>query len=581
MPQRAVPLLKRALEYQGAEAEGLGFAGQTAVTMALLGTAYLKAKHSRQAVDCLQQAVEAAPDNKRIYRAYLNALFIRGIRLCRNEEYDLGAQMLRFVLENGADGMGDIPLLRLELGRACRETGRLEEALEHYSHALEHAPGDMRIRWYRASILMSLDRNREALEDIALIRSSGGANQGTLPTDLSWNSELVDRVMIRSFLESGEWRQAADAARNWLRRWDREAAPPMRAKPPVRAAIHAMYAEAQRNLKELTSAQNHLDRAVELDGEAAQLWYAMLITAWEGEDWQTLKRALDALKRLNGEGDIIERFSALYAAKTSADDAAAITRLQDAIRALGGEPELMYALGERCLKIGLIEQSILWFEKTIALEPDHEKAHLGDIAALEALHREGERGMGKRLDGAYRRYLTRWPDNHALHREWALFLIHTNEFKRAIPELEALLPREPANPTLRRLLAYGYRKTGRYREAAVFLKALLKESPRDTALLIEFTGCLARSGSVYYAVMVLDKALHFIKNSADIPLALGLLHYREGRIEKAFDMLREARSRNKADPRPYHWLAFISRQRGDIQAAEGYEKEAQKRTPAL
>jgi tetratricopeptide (TPR) repeat protein len=338
-----------------------------------------------------------------------------------------------------------------------------------------------------------------------------------------------------------------------------------------------MYAEAQRNLKEWGSAKNHLDRAVELAPAQAQLWYAMLIIAWEGEDWKTLKRALDALKHLDGEGDIIRRFSALYEAKTSADDKTTITLLQDAIRALGPEPELMYALGERYLKTGLIDQSIIWFEKTISLEAGHERAHLGDIAALEALFKEGEKGMQKRLDGAYKRYLARWPDNHALHREWALFLIHNNEFKRAVPELEALLPREPANPTLRRLLAYGYRKTGRFREAAVFLKALLKESPRDTALLIEFTGCLARSGSVYYAVMVLDKALHFINDSADIPLALGLLHYREGRIEKAFDMLREARSRNSADPRPYHWMAFISRRRGDVQGAERYEREERKR----
>ena len=84
------------------------------ITMSFLGLAHMKARHSQAAVDLFQAAVEAAPDNKRIYRAYLNALFIRGVRLCRLEEYDLGSQMLRFVLENSKEsGFRSGPLLHL------------------------------------------------------------------------------------------------------------------------------------------------------------------------------------------------------------------------------------------------------------------------------------------------------------------------------------------------------------------------------------------------------------------------------------------------------------------------------------
>ncbi|MCL2008228.1 MAG: tetratricopeptide repeat protein, partial [Treponema sp.] len=189
MPYRAVPYLRKALEKSPGSSNA----------KALLGIAYLKSKNSGAAVEMLQAAVEDAPANKRIYRAYLNALMVRGIRLCGNEEYDLGFQILTFVLANADEaGMADSPILRLELGRAARETGRMQEALKHFDEALKLSGNDRRIRWSRASVLMSLGRNDEARTDIENIRS----HDNNVP-NLPWNSELVDLFMIRSFIEAG------------------------------------------------------------------------------------------------------------------------------------------------------------------------------------------------------------------------------------------------------------------------------------------------------------------------------------------------------------------------------------------
>ncbi|MDR2029518.1 MAG: tetratricopeptide repeat protein [Treponema sp.] len=554
MPQRAAPLLRKALEYRGGDP----------LVMALLGLAYLKSKHSQNAVDMLQAAVEKAPENKRIYRAYLNALLVRGIRLCRIGDYHLGAQMLRFVLANGLD----LPLLRLELGRAARETGELDEAVEHYSAALIFNPRDLRIRWYRASILMALDRSAEALEDIAYIRSL----DGNLP-DLPWNSRSVDMFMIRSFLGTGDWRRAADACRNWIKH---QGAEPM---------VHTMYAEALRNMKEYAAALNHLERALELvktgepgpaPDEELQLRYEQILAAWEGADWQTLGKALRRIRALGGDRDIIARFSILYEAKTNQDDRGTLSLLQNAIRSLGPEPELMYALGERYLKIGLIEEALSWFKKTILLQPNHEAAYLGAISATETLFREGL-SPEDALEGIYTAYLAHWPDNRSIRREWALFLIHRGEFLRAAGELEALLVWDPANPTLRRVLAYTYRKTGRFREAAGFIKPLLKEKPRNINLLLEYALCLERAGASRYAQAVLEKAMDFFKKSPDIPMALSMILYRRKQVERAFDLLREAAARNLKDPRPYEWMAFIARKNKDKEGARRYEQEAEKR----
>jgi len=581
MPYKAVPFLRKALENSPGDSR----------TMALLGTAYLKSKHSQAALQIMQEAVEAAPNDKRIYRAYLNSLLVRGIRLCGIDDYDLGLQMLRFVLKNGADvGVADSPFLRLELGRAARETGRLKEALEHFTAALrlsggnEAGKGDRRIRWSRASILMALGRTTEAREEIEKIRTR---DKGV--PELPWNSELVDLFMIRSFMETGEWRRAASSCRDWLRRESSNSGK----ERQNQSMIHAIYAEVLRNMHDYTAAHNHLQRALEEEPHKLEFWYADILVSWEGKDYKALKRALKAAKSLNGDPDIIERFSILCRIRTSADNQSNIALLQNAIHSMGPEPELMYALGEAYLKTGLLEEARSWFKKTKVLKESHESAWLGEIAAVEALIKEGREEQGLKdkyskdssasgslsadLEKLYEDYLEKWPDNSGIRRERALFLIKTFEYEEAASELEKLLVWEPSNPSLRRVLAYTYQKTGRYREAAVFLKSLLKEKPRDIGLLIEYSGCLEKAGAANYAILVLEKARELFNSSADISLALGILSFRQKKVEKAFDYLREAAALASGDPRPYEWMAIIARKNGENENSVYYEREAEKR----
>ena len=543
--QRAVSYLEKAFKRSKKDSQ----------IMALLGTALLKTHRAADAVQVLQQAVETAPEDSRIYRAYLNALFIHAIKLSRDENYELAVQMLRFVLENGKDG----PLLRLTLGRASREMGFLEEAAEHYSQALNFSPGDPMIRWYRSSIYMELDRKIEAIDDLSIIRS-----QGVDLPDLPWNSILIDRFMIVSFLENGLWRRAADACRDWLKKHGPE------------PEIHAMYAEAQNRLRNHEAAENHIRRALEYDGENLSLWYAMMLYAWEGRDLKALKKALYTAKKLGGEKEILSRFSILYETEHSDDAMRVTTLLQKAIHTLGPEPQLMAALGRAYLKLGLLEEAESWFSKTLHLQSKNEEAMLGLIAAREVFFEEGQKNSGEKLAASYKEYLDNWPDNRDIRRDEALFLVRICEYEAASKKLEALLAWDAANPGLRRVLAYSYRKLGNYRSAAVYLRALLKEKPKDIRLLIEYCGCIERAGGQGYARLILEKAAAFFDDSTDIPIALGLLAYREGQLEKSFDYLREAVSKNKNDPRPYRWMQLIAKKKGDLEGSERYEREYQR-----
>jgi predicted Zn-dependent protease len=241
----------------------------------------------------------------------------------------------------------------------------------------------------------------------------------------------------------------------------------------------------------------------------------------------------------------------------------------------------MYALGERYLKIGLIDEALRWFDKTISLHSEHERAFLGNIAGWEVFVHEKQKKSSAKLKQSYIDYLNKWKDNRNIRREYALFLIHICEFDQALQELKILLVYEPGNHSLRRVLAYIYRKTDQYRDAALILKGLLKENPKDKQLLLEFAGCLERAGSVHFASNVLEKALLVFKNKADIYLALGMLYYRNKNIEKSFDMLRESAAKDTKNPKPYEWMAAIAKQNGDNQGSAQYEFEANRRKKAL
>ena len=126
---------------------------------AFLGAALLKLHRTKGAVDCLERAIALAPQDKRIYRGYLNALYARGVRLLSRGDADMARQLLGFAIDNGLEGTA----IRLWRAKALRETGRVPEAIADCEAALAASPGDPSIRWLRAGLLLAAGRQAEAL----------------------------------------------------------------------------------------------------------------------------------------------------------------------------------------------------------------------------------------------------------------------------------------------------------------------------------------------------------------------------------------------------------------------------------
>ncbi|MCL2008721.1 MAG: tetratricopeptide repeat protein, partial [Treponema sp.] len=348
----------------------------------------------------------------------------------------------------------------------------------------------------------------------------------------------------RSFIEAGQWRKAAASCKNWLK--SRNTLP----------LIRVFYAEALRNMQKYQAAANHLKLALKESPAELEYWYASIMVSWEAGDYKYLQRALNKATALGGDQDLIKRFTVLHNARTSKNTKDLIGELQDAIRTLGPEPEIMYCLADAFLKIGLLDEALGWYKKTITLKKNHERAYLGQIAALEALIAEGniKKDEHKNLDSLYKAYLELWPSNSSIRRDRAIFLLKTLDFEEAAAELERLLAFEPGKYSLRRVLSYAYRKIGRYREAAVYLKALLREKPDDMMLLIEYSHCIDRAGAPAYAMTILQKAMGYFPPNANLSIAGGILCMRQRKLQEAYEYFREAALLSPEDARPEQWM---------------------------
>ncbi len=524
--------------------------------LALLGTAALKCRRSAEAVACLEAAVGLDSANNRIYKAYINALTVRGFKLIRYGDRELGAQMLRFATENGPD----FPLIHLELARYNKGRGDYAAALENYNRAIALEPDEARFRWYRAAMLMALGRDADARAELRGLREKGDS----VP-ELSWNAELINRFLVKSLMAAHDWRGAATVCRDILHTRGGD------------AITHALLSECERTMGNAQIAINHARRAINAEPEAPELRYGLIMALYENEDWVSLAKELETARRGGADPALLSRFFALLAHRRGGDDKAVVKLLQDAIHRSGPTTELMTALGERYIYLDLPELAETWFTRSLRLNPEDERAALGAIAAAEGLMKAGDNDAERRLNVAYDHYLEKWPDNIAIRREHALFLVDTGVLPAAAAELEALLAWDAANASLRKVLAYVYRKIGKYRAAAVLLRALLKTEPRDIRLLLEFTRCLEKLGSSAYAAAVLTKALPVVPSAAEPALALGRIEERRGRIEAALDAYREAAARAPNDPRPSRYMAALYRRHGVAETADRHEQEALRR----
>jgi tetratricopeptide (TPR) repeat protein len=552
LPRQAFYCLQKSLEYSPDSPQALG----------LLGYACLRLKKSSKALEILERAIRLAPADARLYRAYLNAVLVNGIRKLNQGQYDLAEQMLRFAIENG---LQDIHA-RLYHAHALCGLSLWARALEEYDRCIIESPEDPAIRMRRAIVLAAAGRVDQANEEWRNLKKE-------IP-NLPGESPAPDNMPVYTALtelERGEYRRAANAAVEGLR------------KDPKHPMLHALAAEAYRNLGSNEKAANHFRRALEQDKDNPDLRSALILVLWSMRDYAAVRRELSGLSRSGGDPGVIEYYSLLCQAKTQAPSIDMVPKLLKAIEKRGLDIELMETLADVAFKLGRPELSMPWYEKILEAEPHREEERLAYIACREAL------GPPEALEEAYLDYLELYPDNADIRREYADKLRGVGRWEDAAREYQALIPFEDSGGGLSRIIALCLRNCGKYREAAIIYRESALREPDRPENAKNLVYCLYKMGRKDQAISLMEAGCRHFSKDAEAVLILAWMYGKRGKGEKAVDAYRKAIEMNPASWQAHQGLADVykkqglheleARYRGAAAALKGKAAKAGKKKP--
>jgi len=513
---------------------------------AILGLAELRLKRSSKAVTSFERALSLCPDDRRIFRAYLNALSVHAIRSLARGDGREAASMLDFVIANGLDGMTQ----RLYRAKALKTQGRLDEALRDIEAAIALEPDDPALLLQAAALRLSIGDSAGAMEDL---RRSGV--RLPTPEGAPQSADAIERYRVVLALKEGDSKAALAAALERIRAGETD------------PAMRAVAAQANFELGRYERAAEHYRRAIEADPGSPDLRLGLALSLWELRDYGQARSAARAASARGARKEDALYIEVLCDVRLGADPALILPKAQSLLRARPGDPRAMMALAECLYKTGRADLADPWFVHVLSVVPDHELALLYRISAAESQGRD-EAALER-----YAAYLAAYPDNAAIRRDYIHALVAAGAWRDAACAIEegAAYGARGYEP----LLAAAYRNSGRYREAAALYRGLLRAEPKNPELLMALAYSLGKSGSKAMAADLLERGAAYIAKEAEPYLALGVLRAREGASEKAVAAFLKASELAPADPRPLRNLARLYAKAGVPETARRFEERAE------
>jgi tetratricopeptide (TPR) repeat protein len=513
----------------------------------LLGLACLKIRRPDKAIWWFARALEIDPQNKRLQVGYLNTALVLGIRLFYRGDLNDAARLFTEVLEQRRSSI----LPHLYLASIYRELGKDSLALYHMDAASRISPQDPVLHLQKAIILLSQGDKAGAAAEIRsgvqLLRSAV-APQGS-PED-------VLRFITVNLFRERRYRETVFYGTRLLRgAYDDP-------------QMHALVAEAYRNLGELLKAKNHYHRAIEKDRASLELRYGLLAVLWERREYnELLAEAARLLQKSRGDATG-SYFHSLALSRTGGAVEQVLAELQQQVKAHGPDPVLMGELGQAYARAGLPELAEGWYERSLKVsEPDPEMLQaLADV--YESL------GKRDRLADVFRRYLSIEPNDRPARRRLVRLLLEQEAFTEAAEHISRLLPHEPHNDRLKSALAVCYRRTGRYSEALILLKDLLSDAPDAEEFMKAAVYCLDRMGARGVGMKALESFMKKQGENLSLILMLGVLQFQEKALEKAAETFRRAIALSPTDWRANRNLGMVYRAIGNNAFAETFLAKA-------
>ena len=519
---------------------------ESAEAWALLGFAELKLKRSSKAVASLERAVSLAPRDARIFRAYLNALYVHAIRTLSRGNASEASGMLGFVIDNGMSG----PAQRLYRARALRAEGKLAEAIAELEAAIKAAPDDPSLWLQVATLRFSIGDTEGAMADIQRSGASLPAQEGA-----PWTADALDRWRILVALQEGDYRTALKASLDRIRNGESD------------AAIRAVAAQANYELKRFDRAAAHYQRAIEADPGSPDLRLGLALSLWELGDYPGARSTAKAAAARGAVREDTLYVEVICDIHTGADPAQLLPKVQTLLRSRPGDPRLMLALAECLYKTGRPDLADGWFLDVLGVWPNHELSLLYLISVSESI------GAIETAKERYAGYLRVYPDNAAIRKDYIDILVRDESWSATATVIEEGYAYGGARG-YDGILALCYRNAGRYREAAALYRSLLRADPSDVELLLGLSYSLYKSGAKSVAVDLLERGAAFIGRNSEPYLALGVLRARQDEAEKAAAAFLKASELAPADPRPLRNLAKLYAKAGIPDTASHFDERA-------
>lgn len=513
---------------------------------ALLGFAELKLKRSSKAVASLEHAVSLAPGDARIFRAYLNALYVHAIRTLSHGNASEASGMLGFVMNNGLSG----PAQHLYQARAFRSEGRLADAITELEAAIKAAPEDPALHLQLATLRFSIGDTEGAMSDIQLSGASLPAQEGA-----PWTADALDRWRILVALKGNDYKTALKASLDRIRNGETD------------AAIRAVAAQANYELKRFDRAAAHYRRAIEADPGAPDLRLGLALSLWELRDYIGARSAAKAASVRGAIREDTLYVEVICDINTGADPSQLLPKVQTLLRSRPGDPRLMFVLAECLYKSGRPDLADTWFTDVLEIWPQHELSLLYRISVAEST------GASEASKERYADYLRSFPDNMAIRKEYIDILVKDKDWNTTAEVIEEGYAYSGARG-YDGIRALCYRNSGRYREAAALYRGLLRADPSNADLLLGLSYSLYKSGAKSVAVNLLERGAAFIGKKSEPYLALGVLRARQNEAEKAASAFLKASELAPADPRPLRNLAKLYAKAGIPDTATHFDERA-------
>jgi len=463
-----------------------------------LASAFLKHERPQAALNTLQPALEARPDDP-------NILAIAAAATMRLGDVENGKMLYEALAARtgGEAGLNDIDMIaKLALARFV--AGQTDEALSSLAHAIQNQQSNLR----SLAILAGMQIREKDLD----------AAEQTIARMLAFAPDRGLGYNLKGSLEFQRGQFAA-AARSFEAAYARN--------PEYYTALRNK-ALAQIQLAQFGEAETDLKRLLEItpnDARAkAMLGRALLKQNKQAEAVEYFSAAVRAIPN---SVDVWADYSeALGGAGKTAE---AITQAKDTAVMAADRPDLLRRMGELLLQLGEARLAVRPLSRYVAYYPDSGEAHLLQGRAMLAM----KLFTGSRT--AFRRALQASedkPDPGML--DWYLFAADalSERFDEAMVRRTSLKPGKRPADVSASVVGDFLLRVGRPEEAVAAYKAAMT-SASSSDLYIGLSSALQQLGDTAAAMATLEGFVGNNQNSRNARLKLGELYVGQGRTAAA------------------------------------------------